>query len=156
MKSTSRLPDRLVALPMYVMLALVREGYRHALGAKLAVRMPEYAVLAILAESGPASQRVVSDRTGFHKSDVTKIINTLEGASLVVRKNDEVDGRRHTVSLTAKGQRQLEASGKELVASMKEFLRGLNSQEYRQLQLLLLKAIQVHDERFAGAAPDCK
>jgi hypothetical protein len=32
---------------------------------------------------------------------------------------------------------------------MKVFFRGLDAEEYRQLQQLLLKAIQVHDQRFA-------
>jgi len=142
-------PTRLLALPMYLMLALTREGYRHVVRSKLEIRMPEYAVLAVLAEFGVSSQQIIVERVGFDKSDVTKIINRLEEQSLVQRTEDKSDLRRHCVGLTAKGRRQLEASDKELVDSMKTFLRGLNPREYGQLQQLLLKALQVHDQRFA-------
>ena len=133
---------------MYLMLALTREGYRHSVRSKLEFRMPDYAVMAALAEFGASDQRTIAERVGFDKSDVTKIINRLECKSLVQRTADQADHRRHCVALTAKGRRQLEASDRELVDSMKTFLRGLDAQEYRQLQQLLLKAIQVHDRRF--------
>src|SRR5271163_3840355 len=111
--------------------------------------MPDYAVMAVLADFGASDQRTIAERVGFDKSDVTKIINRLEGKLLVRRTEDEADRRRHRVALTAKGGRQLEVSDKELVDSMKVFLRGLDAEEYRQLQQLLLKAIQIHDKRFA-------
>jgi DNA-binding MarR family transcriptional regulator len=153
MTDSHRLPGRIVALPMYLMLALTREGYRHAVRSKLPIRMPHYAVLAALAEFGSSSQQGIAERIGFDKSDVTKMINRLEELALVQRTEDEADRRRHSVSLTAKGRRQLETSDKEVVASMRTFLKGLSAQEYRQLQLLLLKAIQVHDPRFACNPP---
>jgi DNA-binding MarR family transcriptional regulator len=106
-----------------------------------------------LAEFGASDQRTIAERAGFVKSDVTKIINRLESKSLVRRTEDEADHRRHSVALTAKGRRQLEVSDEELVDSMQVFLRGLDAEEYRQLQQLLLKAIQVHDERFAADPP---
>jgi DNA-binding MarR family transcriptional regulator len=146
--SEHHLPERLLALPMYLMLALTREGYRHAVRSKVHIRMPQYAVLAVLDQLGPSSQKAVAESIGFHKSDVTKIINDLESRTLVQRQEDAADSRRHRVTLTAKGKRQLEASDRELTASMKEFLRGLSEQEYSELQRLLLKAIWVHDARF--------
>jgi MarR family transcriptional regulator, lower aerobic nicotinate degradation pathway regulator len=149
MTRSPSLPRRLVGLPMYLMLALTREGYRHAVQSNLQIRMPDYAVLAVLAEFGPSSQQAICERIGFDKSDVTKIINRLEDQAFVQRQEDEEDRRRHCVALTVKGKRQLEASDEELTASMRTFLRGLSPQEYRQLEKLLLKAIQVHDPRFA-------
>jgi DNA-binding MarR family transcriptional regulator len=135
---------------MYVMLALTREGYRHAVRSKLEFRMPDYAVMAVLAEFGASDQRTIAGRVGFDKSDVTKIINRLEEKSLVRRTQDEADHRRHCVALTARGRRQLEASDVELADSMKTFLRGLDAEEYQQLQILLLKAIRIYDPRFAA------
>jgi DNA-binding MarR family transcriptional regulator len=145
------LPERLLALPMYVMLALTREGYRHAVRSKVQIRMPQYAVLAVLDQLGASSQKAIAESIGFDKSDVTKIINDLESRALVQRQEDTEDSRRHRVTLTAKGRRQLNASEEELTASMKEFLRGLSEQEYLQLHGLLLKAIEVHDVRFQAA-----
>lgn len=154
--SERRLPERLLALPMYVMLALTREGYRHGLRSRLQIRMPHYAVLTILDQLGPSSQKAIVESIGFHKSDVTKIINDLERHALVQRQEDTEDSRRHRVTLTAKGRRQLAASAEELTASMREFLRGLNDQEYRELQGLLLKAIEVHDARFRVTRTACE
>jgi DNA-binding MarR family transcriptional regulator len=138
---------------MYLMLALTKEGYRHAVRSKLEFRMPDYAVMSVLAEFGASDQRTLAERVGFDKSDVTKIINRLEDRSLVRRTEDPADHRRHSVALTAKGTRQLEMSDQELVDSMKVFLRGLDAEEYRELQRLLLKAIQVHDRRFTSDSP---
>jgi DNA-binding MarR family transcriptional regulator len=90
----SRLPTGLLSLPMYVMLALTREGYRHALRTKLQIRMPAYAVLAVLDHLGPSSQMAIAEVIGFHKSDVTKIINELESHGLVQREEDSEDSRR--------------------------------------------------------------
>lgn len=151
MTDPHRLPSRIVALPMYLMLALTREGYRHGVQSNLQIRMTHYAVLAVLAEFGPSSQQAIAERVGFDKSDVTKIINHLEDQAFVQRMEDEADRRRHSVALTAKGEQQLEASDEELVASMRYFLRGLTSEEYGQLQELLLKALEVHDRRFQSA-----
>jgi DNA-binding MarR family transcriptional regulator len=148
MTNDRRQPRRLMALPMYIMLALGREGYRNSLKMGLKIRMPHYAVMAILAEFGPSSQRSIAECAGFDKSDVTKIVNDLENQKLVRRLEDKEDTRRHRVTLTSKGKRQLETSDKELNNASQAFLRGLTPEEYRQLNQLLLKAIQVYDERF--------
>ncbi len=135
---------------MYLMLALSREGYRYGLEQGKSIRMPHYAVLATLAEFGSSSQRDITECVGFDKSDVTKIINDLETLGLVERRVDRQDARRHRVGLTAAGQRQLIASDGELNAASRAFLGGLSARDYRQLIGLLLKALRVHDSRFAG------
>ena len=139
---------------MYLMLALTREGYRNVVKSGLQIRMPQYAVLAALGEFGPSSQKVIAECVGLDKSDVTKIVNELQSRGFVRRLEDEEDNRRHRVTLTGKGRKQLEASDRELVAEMRRFLRGLNEREYHQLNQLLLKAIQVHDERFSSLPID--
>jgi DNA-binding MarR family transcriptional regulator len=142
-----RLPDRVLALPMYLMLTLTREGYRHAVRNRVELRMPEYVVLAVLEDAGPCSQRSIAERTGFDKSDVTKLINELEDRALVQRVQDPDDLRRYRVTLTGKGKRRLEEGDVELNASMRAFLSALSEAEYRQLQKLLLKAVRAYDER---------
>jgi DNA-binding MarR family transcriptional regulator len=143
-----RLPDRVLALPMYLMLALTREGYRHGVRSQVELRMPHYVVLAVLEDSGPCSQKSIAECIGFDKSDVTKLMNELEDRGLVRRVDDPEDHRRHRVTLTAKGKHQLEASDRELNGSMRTFLSALSAVEYRQLQQLLLKALRAHDARF--------
>jgi len=146
-----RLPDRVLALPMFLMLSLTRLGYRHALSSQIELRMPQYVVLAVLDDSGPCSQKAIAESMDFDKSDVTKLVNELEERGFVRRAEDHEDRRRHRVLLTAKGRSQLEASDRELNASMKTFLSALSPAEYRQLQQLLLKAIRAHDARFGAS-----
>ncbi len=146
-----RLPKRVLALPMYLMLTLTREGYRHAVRSQVGLRLPHYVVLAVLEDSGPCSQKSIAECIDFDKSDVTKLVNELEHRGFVRRVNDPEDHRRHRVTLTAKGKHQLEASDRELNASMRTFLSGLSAVEYHQLQQLLLKAIRAHDPRFGDS-----
>lgn len=90
----------------------------------------------------------------FDRSDVTKLVNDLEGRGSVARLIDSADLRRYRVSLTAKGKRQLEISDRELAESMRSFLSALSATEYRQLHQLLLKAIRSRDPRFDAAGSD--
>lgn len=143
-----RLPERVLRLPVYLMLALTREGYRHAIRSGIALRMPHYVVLAILADAGPCSQKQIAECIALDKSDVTKLMNELESQELLQRVEDPQDRRRHSVTLTTKGKRQLEVSDRELNDSMREFLSALSEAEYRQLRQLLLKALRGHDGRF--------
>jgi DNA-binding MarR family transcriptional regulator len=145
------LPERVLRLPVYLMLALTREGYRHAIRSGIELRMPHYVILAILAESGPCSQKQISEYIALDKSDVTKLMNELESMSLVQRVEDRQDRRRHSVRLTVKGKRQLELSDRELNSSMRDFMSALSDAEYQQLQQLLLKALRGHGERFGIA-----
>ncbi|MBS1969393.1 MAG: MarR family transcriptional regulator [Bdellovibrionales bacterium] len=146
--SQNELPTRLLDLPMYLMLILSRIGYRNAVQSKIKFRMPEYAVMATLEEFGPSNQQALAQRVGFDKSDVTKIINNLEAAGFLSRKEDHEDRRRYWVNLTTSGKRQLEHAEREITETMKSFLGGLSSSEYKMLQKLLLKALAKHDSRF--------
>lgn len=147
-KPNAALPERLTDLPMYLMLRLSREGYQHAVRSKLKFRLPDYAVLSLIADIGAIDQKTIGERLQFDKSDITKIINSLEAEGIVERKENKNDGRSHLVSLTSKGRRQTEEIGIEISKSMRQFLSGLSSGEYEQLGKLLRKALAVHDDRF--------
>lgn len=146
--SMSSLPQRVLRLPVYLMLALTREGYRHAVRSGVVLRMPHYVALAILEDAGPCSQKQLAECIALDKSDVTKLMNELESENLIRRVEDPMDRRRHSVQLTTKGKQQLKASGRELTRSMRSFLSALSDVEYEQLQQLLLKALRSHDTRF--------
>jgi len=150
--SGATLPERVLKLPVYLMLALTREGYRHAVKSGVKLRMPHYVVLSILANSEPCSQKEIAEQIALDKSDVTKMMNELESLGLVQRVEDAQDRRRHSVHLTTKGKKQLDSSDRELNESMRDFLSALSEAEYRQLQHLLLKALRRHDARFGKEA----
>jgi DNA-binding MarR family transcriptional regulator len=66
-----------------------------------------FVVLAVLAESGPASQAELSERTWVYKSDLVAVLNDLADRGCIRRAPDPSDKRRNVISITAAGTRRL-------------------------------------------------
>jgi DNA-binding MarR family transcriptional regulator len=155
-------PRRLLRHPSTVLLLLMREAYR--LGQQRAqrpgaspaeaMRFPHFAVLACLDESGPASQKEISERLRIDASDLVTFVDFLERAGFVARKRDERDRRRYALELTATGRRALRRRDKEAVRLNEELFAPLRPEEREQLRRLLLRALAHHDPRVAAPGPD--
>ncbi|GAA0943415.1 MarR family winged helix-turn-helix transcriptional regulator [Actinocorallia libanotica] len=124
---------------------LVTEGFSAAGG-----RGYHYRLLAVLAESGPASQAALGRRSGIHVSDMVATVNELAEHGLVERAPDPADRRRNIISLTAEGGRQLRRLEKRLAESQDELLAPLSPEERRRLVELLTRLLDHHD-RQAGS-----
>jgi DNA-binding MarR family transcriptional regulator len=94
-------------------LSLVGKAARGAIAARLAqdeLRLGDVALLASLRDDGPAAQRVLGQRLGLDPSDVLRLVDALEEREWVRRARDSADRRRTIVSLTAVGERRLDAA----------------------------------------------
>src|SRR5262245_31165708 len=121
-------PARLRELPSRL-LAQVAMRADHLVGDGLGgegARKYHYALLAALEEFGPASQSMLSGRTGIYRSDLVATVNELNAKEFVERKPDPEDGRRNVITLTPKGRAHLERLDEIVNAIQDDLLKALS------------------------------
>ena len=142
-------PKRLQSLPSRLLGLAAGDAQRLA-GERLSTldaRRWHYAVLAALAEFGPASQSGLSDRTGIYRSDLVPTINQLTARGLVVRAPDPADRRRNAITLTDQGRRHLEQLDVLLADAEEEFLAPLSAADRAEFIRLLKIVVGYHSSR---------
>jgi MarR family transcriptional regulator, lower aerobic nicotinate degradation pathway regulator len=148
------MPDELVASNVFLLgrlgWALKKQAIQELETAGFSLY--DYSVLAILAERARETQATIADVLRLDRSQLVGLLDGLEQQGLIERRRDPNDRRRHTVTLTAAGKRQL-ARLRALVQRIEdEFLAPLNADEREKLHELLVQVACHHDPRFAPPA----
>jgi len=145
-----QIPEELLGSTLFL---LARLGY--ALKARLVEEFEQagfsiyqYGVLATLSEGACGTQATLADVLHLDRSLLVGVLDELEERGLVERQRDLNDRRRHAVSLTSEGKRQL-VKLRKLVKGIEEaVLEPLEQRSRDSLHKALLTLAVHNDPRF--------
>jgi MarR family transcriptional regulator, lower aerobic nicotinate degradation pathway regulator len=146
----TQIPEELLGSMLFL---LARLGY--ALKARLVEEFEQagfslyqYGVLATLDEGACATQATLADLLHLDRSQLVGVLDELEERELIERQRDPNDRRRHSVSLTSDGKRQL-VKLRKLVKGIEEaVLEPLEPRSRDVLHKALLTLAVHNDPRF--------
>jgi MarR family transcriptional regulator, lower aerobic nicotinate degradation pathway regulator len=147
----SQLPDELVASSTFLLKRLGFFAKDRAMKAyeDEGLHPYHYAILLALDEGDHETQGSIADGLGYDRGQLVGLLDELEERSLIERRRDPEDRRRHLVQMTEEGNRtlrRLRGLARELED---EFLEPLSEAERAKLHALLFKLAAKHEPRCA-------
>jgi DNA-binding MarR family transcriptional regulator len=143
----TQIPEEFLGSTLFL---LARLGY--ALKARLieefeqaGFSLYQYGVLATLGEGACGTQGTLADLLHLDRSQLVGVLDELEERGLVERQRDPNDRRRHAVSLTSEGKRQL-VKLRKLVKGIEEAVLEPLEQRSRDSLHKALLSLAVHND----------
>lgn len=131
--------DAFLPYRLSVVSALVSESVAQAYRAMFGLSVPEWRVLAVLAEVDGLSQAAIGERTRMDKVSVSRAARALEGRGLVTRPASLADGRARVLGLTTAGEALYAEVAPRAKAMEAEIVAGMGADEVAALHALLAR-----------------
>jgi DNA-binding MarR family transcriptional regulator len=124
-----------------LLLALLGQEAMHRLRAAHTahnLKPRQFQILGLLHDHGGLAQRDLVQTMDMAPSMLVTLLNPLEADGLVARKRDPADRRRHLVTLTPAGERQLASASRAQKDTEDALFASLDNHQREQLRGLLL------------------
>jgi DNA-binding MarR family transcriptional regulator len=124
---------------------LLRRAHARAAAAMAAAVRPfglelrHFAVLIVLADRGPTTQRDLVGATGFDKAGIMRVVDDLEEKALAVRRAVPGDRRVRAVEITARGMEVFDAAHVDAAGLAEGLVAHLRPGEAGRLMDLLTR-----------------
>ncbi len=145
MSRKSRAIDRPGDVSPFALGLLLRRAHARAAAAMAAAMRPHglelrhFAVLIILADRGPTTQRDLVAETGSDKAGIVRVVDDLEAKGFAVRKLVPGDRRVRAVEITEQGLKAFDAAHDDAVGPAEELVSHLRAGEPAKLMDLLTR-----------------
>lgn len=148
MAESPHLPHNLLASPSF-QLERLRRRTREFVEADLSregFNLREYWVLTYLVDGDATSQTTLGEVIGVDRSDMVRLVDSLEQRSLAHRVKDPKDRRRQIISATKKGRRTQEKLAPMVQAAEDKALDESTSKQLKHLEKLAKSIIAAEEE----------
>jgi DNA-binding MarR family transcriptional regulator len=110
------------------------------------LKIPQWRLIAVLADEGPLTPQLICERTIMDKVTVTRAAQGLLERSLIKREPNSSDGRSHRLVLTASGERLYGQIAPLALEYETQLLAGIDQLEIKKLERQLRRLEQAAGE----------